>query len=179
MGYEIIAPISQIATIIGTIVAMPVAVFAIWKFIIEKNADKRRASENLYNELEDAVNALNSNDPKNWLYANIKEKDGSVKTVYFINKRFNHDFYDSLIFSGKINFLESKIQQPIQDIFKLIKIHNEYLTHANHLIMERTDSTVPNDVFVYCEWMHENEPKMEKSIQDMMEKLKEYFKMYH
>ncbi len=44
-----------------------------------------------------------------------------------MNRDLNHDFYDSLIFSGQINFLEPSLQQQVQDTFKRIKKHNEYL----------------------------------------------------
>lgn len=48
-----------------------------------------------------------------------------------MSRKFNHDFYDGLIFSGRINFLRLELQlqqqQQIQNIFCQIKTHNEYL----------------------------------------------------
>ena len=83
-----------------------------------------------------------------------------------------------MIFSGKINFLESKTQQPIQDIFRQIKTHNEYLMRVDYLIEDYGDGTVPKNAYRYCKWMHENEPELEKSIQNILGELKQHFKMY-
>lgn len=177
MDHEIIFLASAIATIVGTIVAIIVTSIAYWKFLTEKNAEKRRASENLYTELKDALAALDDDNLKNWIYVDIKREKESTKRLYFVNRIFNHDFYDSLIFSGKLTFLEPTIPQPIQDIFRQIKTHNEYLMHVDHLVEKQDDGTVPADAYRYCEWMHENEPKLEQLIQNMIKELKQYFKM--
>ena len=44
-----------------------------------------------------------------------------------MNRMLNHDFYDSLVFSGKINFLTTDIRQKTQDMFQLIKDHNSFI----------------------------------------------------
>ena len=49
------------------------------------------------------------------------------KKYLFINRMLNHDFYDSLVFSGKINFLPTELQQKTQDIFQMIKDHNLFI----------------------------------------------------
>lgn len=175
MDHEIVFLASAVATIIGTVVAVSVAGVAYWKFLSERNADRKNASKNLHTELRDTLVALNDRSPENWTHVEIREDAAQSRRLYFINRMLNHDFYDSMIFSGKINFLEPKTQQPIQDIFRQIKIHNKYLTRIGHLMEKKGDGTIPDDAYKYCEWMHENEPNLERSIQNMLEELKRYF----
>lgn len=96
----------------------------------QKEIDERtRASENLHGELGDALDALDA----------VKYKDDfwtlefGDKEVQYMNRSLNHDIYDSLIFSGKINFLRHNLQQKIQDIFKRIKVHNDYITKIREM----------------------------------------------
>ena len=65
------------------------------------------------------------------------------KEVYFMNRSLNHDFYDSLVFSGKINFLPPDIQQPIQDTFQKIKDHNLFLSRIREI---EDDASVGEDI---------------------------------
>ncbi|ABK76970.1 hypothetical protein CENSYa_0334 [Cenarchaeum symbiosum A] len=53
---------------------------------------------------------------------------GRVLEVGKMPMAFNHDFYDSMISSGMINFLEPQLQQSIQNLFRIIKSHNNYLS---------------------------------------------------
>ena len=131
------------------------------KFLHGKNAEKQRASENLYTELKDVSEVLDDKKyPNSVLHVKIEKNDGSVETLYFMNWSLNHDFYDSLIFSGQINFLEPKIQQAIQNLFKMIKIHNEYLICIDE-IMDREDSTiVPKSAHKYCKWLDKNKVRI-------------------
>ena len=64
MEHETIFLISAIATIIGTVVAIFVAGVAYWKFLAEKNAEKKRSSGNLYTELQDTLASLNDHNLK-------------------------------------------------------------------------------------------------------------------
>lgn len=57
-------------------------------------------------------------------------------------RSLNHNFYDSLIYSGKINFLDPSLQQPVQDIFKRIKMHNKYVD-ATLEMAERNGGRAP------------------------------------
>ena len=87
----------------------------------EKNMEKKQASKNLYEELNDT-------------YLILRGDKGFIKRILNYGKEYemycvflNHDVYDSLIFSGKFNFLNHKFQQSIQDIFTNIKDHNRYI----------------------------------------------------
>ncbi len=56
----------------------------------------------------------------------------SVKKYYTMTF-MNYDMYDSLIFSGEIQVLDYELQQKIQDIFRRIKNHKEYLKYTAEL----------------------------------------------
>ena len=97
-----------------------------------------------------------------------------------MNRFFNHDFYDSLIFSGKINFLEPDLQQQIQNIFHMIRQHNEYLEITQRVRLAKQkhfdDQTqLPKEVYFYYIGMNRYEKELTKSIPDMMKKLNSKF----
>ena len=86
----------------------------------ESRAERRRASQNIYLELldtRDGLDTLKSRDLKM-----VRIHGG--KEVYFMNRMFNHDFYDSLVSSGRINFVKPELQQRVQDVYHYIKDHN-------------------------------------------------------
>lgn len=74
-----------------------------------------------------------------------------------MSKSLNHDFYDSLISSGKINFLEPDLQQPMQNTFKRIKMHSEFLAITKRMRDLQTDGSVPKPAYQYYEWMDKRE----------------------
>jgi len=65
------------------------------------------------------------------------------REMFFMNRNLNHDFYDSLAFSGKINFLRPELQQHIQNIFRQIKTRNEFLALARKMRDEAPDGIIP------------------------------------
>ena len=166
---------ASVATVIALIVA-PVKYFNDVKVKekerIKKEDDERsRISRNLYGELHDALKGLDEKKhEKDFRVLTMKDKED----VYFMNRFFNHDIYDSLINSGKINFLTYELQQEVQDIFTRIKKHNYYLT----LTSEITDreKTITESVYSYYELMGNYEKQLLKDIPDMMERLKKDFK---
>ena len=87
----------------------------------EKNMEKKQASRNLYEELNDARLTLHGDREV------IKKILDYGKEYEMYCVFLNHDVYDSLIFSGKFNFLNYKLQQSIQDIFSKIKDRNTYI----------------------------------------------------
>lgn len=97
------------------------------------------------------------------------------KEYFFMNRTLNHDFYDSLIFSGRINFLRPELQQRVQNIFRQIKTHNEYVS----LVLKMNDETgkIPEKSYKYYAWMDDNEAKLLRDIPDVLKKLKEDFKI--
>lgn len=116
------AHVGKLASMV-TIVSL---IFAPTWYFIKKHVDaadeRRRASNNLISELEDALEGL---DPKK--HDNLRKIKTPDGWIYFMNRMFNHDFYDSLVVSGKINFVDRHIQQPIQDVYHRLRDHNAYL----------------------------------------------------
>ena len=93
-------------------------------------SERTRASRNLYIELNNTLDAL---DEKSYPDSfSVVEFEGGQK-YYFMNRMLNHDFYDSLVFSGKINFLPTEIQQKTQDAFQLIKDHNSFIRSIRNI----------------------------------------------
>ena len=151
-----------------------VVIYSVIKYFKNRNKDRKQASKNLYLELKDTLRSLDGQKHESDSYGvNIKNKEGKNEKVYFINRDFNHDVYDSMVFSGRINLLEPELQQPIQDIFKRIKIHNRYLTATRE--MGTLDDPVPKESYSYYEWMNKNEIRIKDEIEDMLEKLKRSF----
>lgn len=74
-----------------------------------ENSERTRASRNLYAELDNTLDALDEKSyPDN---LKMVEFEGGQK-YYFMNRMLNHDFYDSLVFSGGINFLREYSSRP-------------------------------------------------------------------
>ena len=95
-----------------------------------------------------------------------------------MNRALNHDFYDSLIFSGKINFLKSDLQQPIQDIFQRIKDHNSHIQKIRSIEdSANLDENITLKTLRYHKILSEDETKLLEDIQKMINELKEEFKI--
>ncbi len=102
---------------------MPPGIY-FWKKWQDSRNERSRATKNLHTELVDALDELNERKHT----GDLKKVDlPNDREAYFMNRVFNYDFYDSLVFSGKINFLPPEIQQPVQDTFQKIKDHNRHL----------------------------------------------------
>ncbi len=136
----------------------------------DTSTEKRRASKNLYTELDDALDGLDEK-----IYTNDlrKIKLNDKDYAYFMNRRLNHDFYDSLIFSGKINFLKSELQQSVQDIFQIIKDHNFYLKKIRDI---EDNARVGDDISSITKRYYEQLDKDEKSLLERIPKMKEKLK---
>lgn len=93
----------------------------------------------------------------------------------------NHDFYDSLVFSGRINFLPTPIQQQTQDIFQKIKDHNLFLKKIRE-IEYSTDSydILSSKTRRYYEFLHKLEVDLlaGDGIILLKEKLEKEFKIF-
>ena len=98
----------------------------LWYFLKKKldgRRERRTASIGAMAELANAVDGLD------------EEKHGDLKVatlamgqkVHFMNRMLNHGTYDSLVMSGKIIAIKADLQQPIHDIFQVIKDRNSFL----------------------------------------------------
>ena len=90
-------------------------------------------------------------------------------------RTLNHDFYDSLIYSGGINFLDPALQQQVQDAFKRIKTHNKYVDTVLE-ISDHNNSTIPVRAYRYCEWIENTEKILQKELPKILKKLQIRFK---
>ena len=98
----------------------------LWYFLKKKldgGRERRTASIGVMAELANAVDGLD------------EEKYGDLKVatlamgqkVHFMNRMLNHGTYDSLVMSGRIIAIKADLQQPIHDIFQIIKDRNSFL----------------------------------------------------
>lgn len=92
------------------------------------------------------------------------------REIYFMNRMFNHDFYDSLVSSGKINFVDRSIQQPLQNVFHYIRDHNAYLQKIRNIEDEGGDD-IPRRVVRYYEMLEIIEIGLPDAIKEMLKKL--------
>lgn len=168
--YELLSTIGSVATA-GTVI------FAVIKYVLNRNDEKKRASKNLYLELENVLDALDDKKYKDNFYnVRVNDKDGKVVEVYFMNRRLNHDFYDSLIYSGMINFLEPDIQQAIQDTFKRVKMHNEFLNIALEMMDQQSGGKISGESHKYYIWLDKNEIRLKSDIPKIEKRLRQSFK---
>lgn len=174
-GKDLLTNWASLATIIAVIVA-PVKYF---NDVRKREEEKRRKEEdersrisrNLYGELHDALDGLDEKKhAADFKVLQMTQK----KDVYFMNRFLNHDIYDSLINSGKINFLTYELQQEVQDIFSMIKRHNYYLTLTSEI--QDREKAVTESVYAYYETMDKYERQLLEDIPDVMAKLKKDFR---
>ena len=164
----------SLAASLATIITV---LFSAGKYFSSKNAEKALTSENLYLELGDTLTSLDSSKFSDDFYnVDITDRSGNHRTAYFMGRSLNHDFYDSLIYSGKINFLDPLLQQRVQDIFKRIKTHNRFVDVVFEMV-ERNGGNMPVQAHKYCEWLEVNEKRLQQELPEMLDSLRSHFKM--
>lgn len=119
--------------------------------------ENKRASQNLYLELKDTLETFE------WKHT-LKLTNGEFS---FVNRFWNHDMYDGLAASAKMGFLRSDLQQRTQNVFKPIKLHNQYL----HRVLELQD-TKKSDLSRYYEILEDYEAYLKDEIPKLMTELK-------
>ena len=126
----------------------------------------------MFVELDDTLNALNETK-----HSDLITEESGNEEFHFMNRKLNHDFYDSLIFSGKINFLESDTQQPMQDIFQKIKDHNFYIRKIRNI---EDCANLPGDTtsktLRYYKILSQDEKQLLKDIPKMKKELDKVLK---
>ena len=132
--------------------------------------ERTRISKNLYGEMTDTLDTLKWRDDEN-LGQGIEVIVNGNEKLRFTNKFLNHDVYDSLVSSGKINILKHELQQQVQNIFKMIKYHNEYLSYTS----DNSNRNAGMNLMPYYSMIDEYEQDLLKQIPDMLEKLKREF----
>jgi len=171
MGEDALGNWASLVTIVSLGIA-PIAYF-VQRWHSDKS-ERKRASKNLYVELNDALDGLDETK-----HPNLKKVILPDKTeVYFMNRALNHDFYDSLISSGKINFLNSELQQPLQDTFQRIKDHNFFIGKIRNIEDNaRPNEDISSKTSRYYKILSESETTLIDEIPQIQEKLKNEFKI--
>lgn len=115
-------------------------------YLLRREMDRRTematVSTGLYLELADAHDGLDEDKHHDLIAARMS--DGT--SAFFMNRMFNHDMYDSLIHSGRINAVRAEFQQQVQDVFQLIKDHNASLRKIRDLEASR-EGSVPEEYY--------------------------------
>ena len=159
---DTLSKITSIVTIISLVVA---PLFFFVKRWYDKRSERKMVSKNLHGELQDALDALDDKlHPKDFFTLKFSRD----REIQYMNRSLNHDVYDSLIFSGKINFLRHDLQQQIQDIFKRIKAHNKYIIKTGEMLVKDKGNA---QVYVYYERLEYIEKILLESIPATMKKL--------
>ena len=162
------ASLMTFVSILGSLIA----------YFLKKDNDekswRRRSSKSLHIELDDTLKALQyENHPLQFTGIILKDKT----EAQFMNMALNHDFYDSLISSGKINFLAPKIYQETQDVFQKIKDHNFHIRKIRDI---EDNAYLNEDILVkterYYTKLETTENELKAEIPKLKEKLKEEFK---
>lgn len=164
--------LSKWASLIAIISFGIAPVWYFWTKNHDERAKRKRASKSLHTELIDTLESL---DREKYSKEACSLVTNDNREIFFMSRKFNHDFYDSLIFSGHINFLRPELQQQVQNIFRQIKTHNKYLDLVGELQDEDKSGKIPEKTYKYYEWMDKNEVKLEKDIPIMLKKLEKDF----
>ncbi len=118
--------------------------------------------------MEDALDCLDRKKYSNSAISFVQDKE----EIFYMRRIFNHDYYDSLIFSGRLDEIASDLIQPLQDIYISIKGHNTYLTRAMN-VEDVSDVDIPGAAVSYFKWMDKHEKKLLKEIPKMIKKLQQ------
>lgn len=98
----------------------------LWYFLKKKldgRMERRTASVGIMAELANAADGLDENKHGDLKAATLV----AGQKVHFMNRMLSHGTYDSLVMSGKIIVIKVNLQQPIHDVFQIIKDRNGFL----------------------------------------------------
>lgn len=98
----------------------------LWYFLkkkLDERGNRRNASIGITAELVGAADGLDENKHGDLKVATL----AAGQKVHFMNRMLNHGTYDSLVMSGKIVAIKPSLQQPIHDVFQIIKDRNGFL----------------------------------------------------
>lgn len=165
LAYDIGITDAAGAVTIVALVASPTVYFA--KKWDGERTEERRTTTNIYLELRYALESL---DRSRFVESAISLTTAAGKRLFVMCRGMNHDFYDSLVYSGKINFLSPELQQRIQSAFALIKRHNEYLELTQE-ISRKMGEPFPKESYQLFEMLDEIECRLLEDIPKIMRDL--------
>lgn len=131
----------------------------------DAHSEKAQATVNVILELAHTLVALD----RSRFRRDLVSVTAGGKRFCFVNRDLNHDFYDSLASSGKLNFLERGLQQLVQDAFSMIKMHNLYTDAVMEALCNGDRRT--KGVVRKCKWLEESEVVMRRGIPRIMASL--------
>jgi len=140
-----------------------------WKPRLDRFFDRDKGNhtdlfKNLHEELKDSLESLNGTLDRKTIQYEINGKNVNYKHIYM-----NHAVFDALVNSGDFNHINDKLQQPIQDIYAKIKLHNDYVKKIAEL---ENNSQYQEE---YASILNGYEKESLREIPPMMDKLKKYF----
>ncbi len=169
-----LSDIASVVTILSLILS-PIFYFA--KTYYDTYKENTRASRNLHTELEDTMmcfGGTGSDGKKHSDFKKITLLNG--KEAIFTNRNLNHDFYDSLVLSGKINYLDDKLQQDVENIFLSIKNHNGLIDRIREIEdREISECMIQTKTDRYYTLLHKVEEELVRDIPKIMDKLENEF----
>ncbi|KAG2478955.1 MAG: hypothetical protein NPMRTH1_180002 [Nitrosopumilales archaeon] len=125
----------------------------------DKNNDKE-IYKKIHTELKDGIESLNGTLDRKTIQYEIEGKKVVYKHIYM-----NHNVYDGLVNSGDFNQINHELQQPLQDIYGKINIHDDFVKK----IVELEDNSSPDE---YVLILNKYEKELLNEIPPIMEKLK-------
>lgn len=140
----------------------------LWYFLkkkLDERGNRRNASIGIMVELANAADGLDEN-----RHGDLKVATLVVgQKIHFMNRMLNHGTYDSLVMSGKIIAIKPSLQQPIHDVFKIIKDRNGFLQKIR--TMEETGYRQSSADRYYLQ-LGEAEEKLLTSIPPLLDDLR-------
>lgn len=129
----------------------------------EKSDISKKTYQKIHTELKDSLDSLDGTLDRQTIRYEINDKNVNYKHIYM-----NHKVFDGLVNSGDFNQISHKLQQPLQDIYGKIDIHDEYVKKIVEL---ENDSHEEEYVLI----LNKREKELLKDIPPIMVKLKKYF----
>lgn len=124
-----------------------------------RKTDSKEICQKIYGELKDGIESLDGTLDRKTIQHEINGKKINYKHIYM-----NHKVFDGYVNSGDFNQIHHELQQPIQDIYGKISIHDEFVKKA-------VDCPIDDDILI----LNQYEKELKKEIPPIMEKLKNYF----
>ncbi|MCE9653408.1 MAG: hypothetical protein K8Q89_10215 [Nitrosarchaeum sp.] len=138
------------------------AIVFVYDYRTRKNGSvsNKEVCKKIHGELKDGIESLDGH-----LDRKTQEHEINGKKVHYKHIYMNHRVYDGYVNSGNFNEIHHTLQQPIQDVYHKITIHDQ-------LVQKIVDNDYVDDDVIT---LNQIEIEMIKEIPSVMESLKKYF----
>ncbi len=130
----------------------------------DKSNNHKEIYKKIHTELKDGLDSLDGTLDRKTIQYKINGKNVNYKHI-----NMNHKVFDGLVNSGDFNQISHELQQPLQDIYGKINIHNEYVKK----IVELEDNSPSEEEFALI--LNGYEKELLDEIPPMMKNLKKCF----